>query len=263
MPPSPRRLLLPLLLCLATAATPAAAWGELGHRLVAALAEQQLAPATRARALALLADDGASDLAAVASWADRVREQPEYAWSVRFHFVNLPDDCSWDARRDCADDRCIVAALQRFIRTLGDAGQAAAARAEALKFVVHLVADIHQPLHAGHAHDLGGNKHQLSLGGHGSNLHAVWDRELLASAELGAEAYLARLAQRAPTPAGTLTAADWAIESCRLIGTESIYPAQRKIDGRYLDRHRPLAEARLRLAAARLAAVLEQALGEG
>lgn len=261
---SDRRFLLLILgFCLATFAAPASAWGDLGHRLVAALAEQRLAPATRERALALLADEGIRDLAAVAGWADQARDRPEYRWTTRLHFVNLPADCSYQPGRDCARGECIVDALQRFRRTLADRAQPRAARAEALKFLLHLAADIHQPLHAGYAGDLGGNQHQLSLDGRGTNLHAVWDRELLGSAGLDFEAWLARLAPRAVDGAGPLEPAHWAQESCRLIASEAIYPARRAIDGRYLDRQRPLAEARLLLAAVRLAALLEEALGAG
>jgi hypothetical protein len=256
-------MLRPLLLCLLLLpAAPLAAWGDLGHRVVAELAERQLRPATRERALALLADDEAADLAAVAGWADRIRDLPQYDWARPLHYVNLPRSCRYDAERDCRHQACIVAAIERFGTELGDRGRAPASRAEALKFLVHFVADIHQPFHAGFAADLGGNRHQLSIDGRGSNLHAVWDRELPARHGDDAGAYADTLDRAGRPDPGSDQPAEWAEQSCALIDAHGLYPTGRKIGEEYLSRQLPLADARMRLAAARLARMIEQALGD-
>jgi nuclease S1 len=256
--PIPR---LTLLFCLALLPAAAAqAWSDLGHRVVAELAERQLAPATRERALALLATEGRRSLADVASWADEARELPQYAWSRRMHFVNLPPDCEFVAVRDCPEGDCIVAAITRFRGELADPERTDAARTEALKFLVHFVGDIHQPLHAGFAHDLGGNRHQVSVDGRGSNLHSVWDRDIPAQRGLGHAAYADAIGGTA-AEAGDDDPARWAMQSCALIDAHALYPPTRRIGSDYLARHLPLADAQMRLAGARLARAIEQALG--
>jgi nuclease S1 len=236
------------------------AWSEPGHRVIAEIAERQLGTEVRAEVLDLLATEQVDSLADIASWADRIRDRPEYAWSGRMHFVNLAQDCSYDAARDCPDGRCVVGAIERFRDELADRALPTERRAEALKFLVHFAGDVHQPLHAGFAHDLGGNRHQLSLDGHGTNLHAVWDREVPGAADLEPAAQAARLLQNPLPAAGTLDPAEWARASCRIIATDAIYPGDRKIGRPYLEHHLPRAESQLVLAGVRLAAVIEQAL---
>jgi nuclease S1 len=253
-------LLLVLLLCLAD---PAAAWSARGHRLVAALAEAELSAGARDAALALLQPDGDASLAAVAAWADTVRDQPEWRWTAPLHYVNLSPSCGYDAARNCRDGACIVAAVDRFAAELADPALPRARRAEALKFLVHMVGDLHQPLHAGFAHDRGGNTFQVNFEGQGSNLHAIWDRTLLAHGGETEPAQQARLQSRPLPRAGALDPERWARQSCRLIARHALYPPRHVIGTDYIDRHRPLAEAQLRLAAARLAAVLERALTAG
>jgi hypothetical protein len=140
---------------------------------------------------------------------------------------------------------------------------------------VHLVGDIHQPLHAGSRTDSGGNRFQVSLttalapeayarnsyrnGVMGTNLHAVWDYYVLASAGLERGRYAARLSgSMPPLPASVAQAAplQWARESCALVDAEGLYPAGHALGDAYLAAQRPLAERRIVQAAARLAALL-------
>jgi nuclease S1 len=251
-------LLLVSLLCLAD---PAAAWSARGHRLVAALAEAELSPRARDAALELLRPDGDGSLVDVAVWADTVRSERDWRWSAPLHYVNLSPACDYDAARQCRDGACIVAAIERFAVELADPALPRLRRAEALKFLVHLVGDVHQPLHAGFAADRGGNRFQVNFEGRGSNLHAVWDRTVLDHGDESEAAQLARL-QSTPLPrAGSSAAAGWARQSCSLIERHGLYPPSHVITEDYIDQHRPLAETQLRLAAARLVAVLEGALG--
>lgn len=258
MPPTLRVLGLALLLALLPGA--ARAWSIFGHELIAELAERRLSPATRAAAHALLRDEGAS-LVAVAGWADRVRDDPAYAWSDRLHYVNFPRDrCEYLAGRDCPGGDCVVGAVQRFRAELGDAALPRERRVEALKFLVHFVGDIHQPLHCGFGHDKGGNTFQVNVDGHGSNLHRVWDGLLIASSGRDRTAQLAALDAGTWPAAGTLDPVAWTEESCRIVMQDGFYPRRGRLPASYLERQRPVAEARMRLAAVRLAALLEDAL---
>jgi hypothetical protein len=250
-----------LVACLSTSAH---AWGPTGHRIVGELAEQQLTQGARAEVKRLLAVTHDQSLAEVATWADDLRDERSqralWRTTSKLHFLNFSSSsCHYDPARDCAGGQCIVAAIDRYARVLGDRTRSYRDRAEALRFVVHFVADVHQPMHAGSRHDKGGNRYPLQWDGRGTNLHAIWDSPVLASRRLGWSAYAVALA-RSPLPQATGTPAHWAEESCRMTRDDGIYPRGHRIDQDYLVHMRPLAEQRVRSAAARLAALLNRAL---
>lgn len=263
-------------LALALAAPAAHAWSRQGHQLVGELAERQLTPEALAEARALLEGEAVPTLAGVSTWADEIRaEENELGkLSKRWHYVNIPGKhCDYAPARDCPDGECVIGAINAQAAVLADRSQPRQKRLEALKFVVHFVGDAHQPMHAGYPHDRGGNDYQINYRGkgapegQGTNLHGTWDYWLLQSAGLDNAAYADRL-MALPMPADAATGAEnrpqaWTLESCRLIHSEALYPRGHRITDAYLDQHRPLAEARVQLAGARLAALLNQALAPG
>lgn len=258
--------LLPVLLAslLLLLAGPVGAWGPQGHRLVAALAWTELTPQARAEILVLLAGEPDPTLPGIANWADQLRaEDPDLGKrSASWHYVNIAEEnCHYDAARDCPGGNCVVGAIDRQLAILADHEQPLAARRQALKFVVHFVGDVHQPLHAGYGRDKGGNTVQVNLDGDGSNLHRLWDSGLLNTADLDDAAYLRHL-QSLPLAVGLDTGpADWAEASCAVAVQPGLYPSRARIDDAYVQRWRPVTEAQLRRGGARLAAVLNQALG--
>jgi hypothetical protein len=245
-------------------APPAPAWGPLGHRIVARLAEARLTPEARAEEKALLAVRGERYLDQIANWADDLRDiDPAlYRRTAKLHYVNFGSgDCIYEPPRDCRDGECVVAGIARYSGILADRSDSPEQRAQALAFVVHFVADVHQPLHAGYRHDAGGNDFQVRWHGEGTNLHRIWDSAMLDDAHLSTAAYTRKLqAERAPVAAGG-TPAEWAEESCRIDRDGGVYPASHSIEERYMRRERPIAERRLRQAGARLAALLNRDLG--
>lgn len=251
---------------LAIIVAPAAqAWGPAGHRMVAELAQQQLSPAARAQVARLLGSADPHALSDVASWADDLRHDPAKRAlgqrTARLHFINFASsDCRYRAARDCPDGNCVVAAIEHYARILGDPAHDRAGRAEALRFLVHFVADVHQPLHASPRNDRGGNRFQLQFEGRATNLHAIWDTPVPVRPGIGWREQAARLA-RQPLPDAGGTPAQWAEESCGLVRDGGLYPPRHRIDAAYLAQHRPVAERRIRQAAARLAALLDRALG--
>lgn len=250
-----------LALC-AALSSPAHAWGALGHRLVARLAESDLSPKARAEVARLLQGEADPTLAGVANWADELRDEPGFGRTTsRWHYVNIPEQhCRYDAARDCKDGRCIVDAITRQRAILADRSQPDAARARALKFLVHFVGDIHQPLHT-IAAGRGGNDIQINLDGKGSNLHRLWDSELLASAKLDETAYVKRL-RKLPAPRAPVTgdAVAWAEASCKVTTREGFMPERAKIDQNDVQRWRPIAETQLRQAGRALATLLNDTL---
>ncbi|MCC4619349.1 S1/P1 nuclease [Xanthomonas cassavae CFBP 4642] len=243
------------------------AWGAQGHRLVARVAETELNPRARAQVAQLLAGEPDPTLHGVASWADELREHdPDLGKrSGPWHYVNLGEhDCGYEPPRDCPDGNCVIAALDRQTALLADRSQPLEVRRQALKFVVHFVGDIHQPMHTGYAHDKGGNDFQLQVDGRGSNLHALWDSGMLNDRHLSDEAYLQRLlalpAAAAVSPVLPPPAAAWAQASCKIAIAPGTYPTSHVLPEGYMATYRPIAEAQLRIAGDRLAAVLNAAL---
>ena len=261
------RRLAGLLACALWLFAPAAlAWGALGHRVIARLAEAQLTPSARAEAQRLLAVRGARYLDQIANWADDLRDTDPalFQQTKRLHFVNFHSvDCDFEPPRDCRDGECAVAAIDKYSAILADRSKSDAERAEALAFVVHFVADVHQPLHAGYRHDAGGNDYQVRWRDRGTNLHKVWDSLLLDDAHLSASQYTRKLLAESSTIATGGPPAQWAEESCRIDRDGGVYPPGHVIDAAYVARERPLAEKRLRQAGARLAALLNRDLAGG
>ncbi|WP_394538215.1 S1/P1 nuclease [Lysobacter enzymogenes] len=273
----PGRRLLAAALVLIALPLPALAWGPQGHRLVAELAWDEMSPAARAEATKLLAGEPDPTLPGIANWADQLRaEDPDLGKrSAKWHYVNLGEgDCRYDAARDCPGGNCVVAAIAAQSAILADRRKPQAERLQALKFVVHLVGDVHQPLHAGYARDKGGNDFQIAIpgqperpGGYGANLHSLWDSRMLSMRKLGDDKYLARL-QAIQVPAVSALAlpppaADWAEESCKLVLQSGFYPPTHKLAPDYVATWRPLAETQLRLGGEHLAKLLDAALAPG
>ncbi len=231
-------------------------FGAEGHAVVALLADPLLSPATRVRVDAILALEPGATLASVASWADQSRDRTTYAW----HYVNMPrdSDCEYVAVRDCPGDDCVVGALDKQLHRLETT--TGSEQLEALKYVVHFVGDLHQPLHAGYADDKGGNTYQLQAFGQGTNLHSLWDSGMLRSIDPGAESVAATLRAR-PAPPGSVAfaPAQWAKESCLIVHRADFYPADRTLGNDYVATFGTVLMDRLSIAGIRLAATLDGA----
>ena len=248
-------LLLPLL-AFACFPRSAVAWGPEAHRLVAALAERDLAVVPLAEVLRLLSLEPGATLVSISSEADDTRTATTAPW----HYVNLPRDadCRYVAARDCVGGQCVVAAIQTQARALASAA-GDSERLLALKYLVHLVADVHQPLHAAFADDRGGNRYQLQAFGSGTNLHALWDGGLIENWPGGLRALEVEIAMRRQSPIPS-SPSDWATESCRIASAPDFYPTDRTIGLEYAKRWRRTVVNRLVLAGQRLAVILNVSL---
>jgi hypothetical protein len=279
------RILRPvLLLTLGLVATaPAFAWSALGHKLVGAIAERHLSPTAAHEVQVLLQGEPDPTLAGVATWADDLRQSDpaRFKATSRWHYLDTDDaGCHFAPPKDCPDGQCVTAAIEAQRAILADRSQPLAMRRDALKFLVHLVGDVHQPMHANNHADKGGNDYQISLrtdlapeayarknyvdGVMGTNLHALWDYYVLASRGLDLPRYTTRLDALPwpPLPGGVPGPMSWAEESCRLIDARGLYPPGHTLDASYLDAVRPLAEQRVRQAAWRLTDLLDRTLGQ-
>lgn len=254
-----RFLLALVLLC---APVSAFAWGVQGHEIVAAIALDSLTPRARAQVTALLG--APAMMIHQANWADEIRDlRPE---TGRWHFVDIPLAADgYDRRRDCAGDACVVAQIDADRRVLADPRAPRQERAQALRFLIHFIADVHQPLHAEDNDDKGGNAVRVYLGGERTNLHRVWDSDVVDIFGDDADRTVAAIitpARRRAWSSGT--PADWANES-HAIARDLIYPALRgrhalRLPADYAWRVRATTQTQLAKAAVRLAWVLNAVL---
>ncbi len=137
---------------LATSA-PALPWGAEGHQIVAEVAYSQLTPKATAGVDLLLAREPGATPTSVSTWADEHKAPA----TARWHFVNFPrGNCHYEPACDCSDGECVVAAIERERAVLAS-DASSEKRLKALKYVVHLVGDIHQPLRTGWGDDKGGS----------------------------------------------------------------------------------------------------------
>ena len=266
-----RRLCAASVICVvsAVAATTVDAWGPSGHRIVAMIAAEHLTPAAAAKVNTLL--QGAS-LEDVANFADVVRDdRPE---TKNWHFVDIPKNkTAYDPARDCAstpEGDCVIAALDRLAAILGNPAETTAKRAEALKFIVHFVGDLHQPMHSADNNDRGGNAVKVKFFGRRSNLHAVWDSGIIAHADLTEDEFATDLLNGIVTnqvPAiQSGTVVDWAVQAHKLAVTKSYanLPASgtvKQLGQVYYDRTFETVDLQLTRAGLRLAKIINAALG--
>ncbi|HWE39714.1 MAG TPA: S1/P1 nuclease [Isosphaeraceae bacterium] len=248
-------------------ASPAGAWGRLGHRAAARLAMSRLTPEAK-KAVAELLEPGET-LADASTWADEVRrDRPKTA---PWHYVNVPiTETEYDPKF-CPEVGCVVSKIADFRRVLADRNAPKAERREALRWLVHLVEDMHQPVHVGHRNDRGGNDLQLRFYGEGTNLHRLWDSGILDHAGGDEDAWAAALIALA-TPERVVkwsrgTVEDWATESllaARLAykppGASAELKAGQKLGDDYQDFALPIARRRLCQSGVRLADLINEAL---
>lgn len=250
------RALVSLAMCFALilGSTVAHAWGAQGHQVIAGLALAQLTPKARAGVDRLLAQEPGETLMSVSTWADE-RKNPTTA---RWHYVNFPSDsCSFDVARDCPDGQCLVAAIERQAAVLASSATDDK-RLNALKYVVHLVGDVYQPLHAGYLDDRGGNTYQLQAFMRGSNLHALWDSGIIKNMNEDTDAMTARLLKRRIAfTSQRFSAVQPAEQSCQIVGMTGFYPEHR-VGQDYIDRFTPVLEQQLSAAGVGLAGLLNQ-----
>ena len=154
-------------------------WGVTGHRTIGKIAENHLSPAARTAVRELLGNESLAD---VSTWADEIRGRSEYRATAGWHFANLPlglDYSAFQRQVEGMTRENVYSALLQQEKVLTDKASTREKKIEALKFVVHFVGDLHQPMHISREEDKGGNTIQLNYEGQGTNLHSVWDSKLL------------------------------------------------------------------------------------
>ncbi len=252
----------------ALAPAPAFAWGKTGHRVVAAIADAQLSGLARAHVKQILGQ--AESLDEAANWPDEMRSNPSPFWqktSTPWHYVTL-NGIVYDHAPSEGD---ALEALNKYSATLRDPSASLADKQLALRFVVHIIGDLHQPLHVGKCCDKGGNDVKVKWFGRDLNLHSVWDSALVDEQQLSFTEMTAKL-QRHTSNADVIAwwdinPRDWMSESAQI--RETIYPRPTndpkkvpELSYSYVYQNTPIMERRLKQAGVRLAAYLNALYAE-
>lgn len=243
-------------------------WSAYGHRIASAAALSYLASAP-ARGLdsgetrvleAMLAGE---DLGDAAVWPDLMRDDPSDFWqrvAPPLHYVTVPpgrryEDIGAPAKGDA------VTGLVLFEHTLRDPDSSDAEAALALRFGLHIVQDLQQPLHAGIGSDRGGNDVTVAVLGEKSNFHRVWDYHIIAHRERSIRGWVRALRRRglhAEATSADRSPQQWIAETVAL--RDTLYPPPRQVDARYLEAQLPAVERRLADAGRRSALWLRRAI---
>lgn len=167
-----------LTIALAAAGLQAFGWGQKGHDVTVFIAENHLTPTSLKEITELL--DGKS-MVYWANWLDNASHTPEYAYTKTWHYKNIDDGLEYE-EAPLHPDGDITRAIYHSVSVLQNPESTKADKQLALKMLVHLMGDIHQPMHMGHASDLGGNRWTVNYFGRDANLHSVWDSSVPESA---------------------------------------------------------------------------------
>ena len=172
-----------LTIALLSAAPPLLAWGQTGHRSTAEIAERNMSAESVRKAHALL--DGHT-LAYASTWADEIRSDPKnFGYSYSWHYTTWPDaDTDFGAAEENKGTGLLLSQIDAQLAILKNPKASKPERSQALKFVIHLVGDVHQPLHVGDGGDKGGNACRVTWHGKNSNLHTVWDSDMIDKTQL-------------------------------------------------------------------------------
>ncbi|MCV6625128.1 MAG: S1/P1 nuclease [Cellvibrionaceae bacterium] len=233
----------------------ALAWGKQGHRISSAIAEPYLSPEAKAMVSEIL---GVETIAEASTWPDFMRSNPDTFWqrqSPRLHYVTIPIDKLKPNKKGDA-----FSGLKDFRANTLDKTLPLEKRQLALRFAIHIITDLHQPLHAGNGKDRGANDIKVKFFGQDSNLHRVWDTQLIDHEKLSysewASWLLPRISEQQAKDWCVTEPMVWALESRNL--HDKIYPGRKNLSWQYVYKSRKILRLRLQQGGVRLACYLNQ-----
>lgn len=235
------------------------AWGQTGHRITGAIAEKYLTPEALAAIRQLLPNES---LAEASTYPDEMRSNPNEFWQKQagpYHYVTVPEGKHYH-EVGAPEQGDAYSALAMFAKQVKDQTIPLAERQTALRFIVHIIGDLHQPLHAGNGTDKGGNDVKLEFFWSPSNLHRVWDSGLIDQRQLSYTEWTLWLSEKiTPEQAAKWNTTDPLIyinESASM--RDGVYPESDKISWDYLYQNMPNVKKRLQQGGVRIAAYLNQ-----
>lgn len=240
----------------------ALAWGQNGHRITGAIATSLLSAEAKTKIATII---GNESLAEASVWPDYMRSSDEPFWrkSSPLHYVTVPPHKHYH-EVGAPPQGDAMTGLKQFTQTLQSSTASRDEKATALRFVVHIIGDLHQPLHAGNGSDRGGNDVKVTYFSEPSNLHRVWDTQMIESQNLSYTEYTQFLNRKIDNTLiqeyTTTNPEIWIEESAAI--RDKIYPENDKLYYDYPFQHIGTVNQRLTQAGVRIAAYLNQVLRE-
>jgi len=236
-------------------------WGQNGHRIVGDIAADYLSPEAREAVDRVL---GPTSMAIASTWMDKIKSDPAYDHTHDWHWVTIPDGMTYkETEKNPNGD--LINSIRTFIKELKSGNLSAEEEKKKLRMLIHLVGDIHQPLHVGTGEDRGGNDTEVEWFYEESNLHRVWDSEMIDDTQLSYTEFSTSINHPSNQQienwqdTGVL---DWAYEAMEL--REQVYdlPKDRQIGYEYQYKNRDLLDRQLLKGGVRLAGVLNEIYGQ-
>jgi len=241
---------------------PASGWGKTGHRVTGAIADLYLTDQTRSAVQDIL---GVESLAEASNWPDFMRSSSEDFWRAAgaYHYVVSPDGGAYDPA-NAPPEGDAYTALEQFSQIVTDANASLEERQRALRLIVHIIGDLHQPLHVGNGHDRGGNDVTVVWFDTVTTLHLAWDEDLVDHEQLSYTEMTNWLSARI-TDAQVQDWSDpdplvWIAESAAL--RNGVYPDDAELRWNYVYEHRATMRTRLSQGGVRIAAYLNALFDE-
>lgn len=243
------------------------AWGTLGHRIVGEVASHHLSPKTKLAVKNILGDES---MALASNWADFVKSDTSFKYLNSWHYIDF-DDTTLTAtsmasklKTDTATDAYVK--LNFIIAQLKNKSLSKEKQLMYLRLLIHIVGDIHQPLHTGHAEDKGGNSIKVSWFNQPTNLHAVWDDKMIDNQQLSYTEYTAAIDHATPNQQKTWQGqplTTWIFQSYQLANSvyAEIKQPDQKLSYRYSYDHIASLNEQLLKGGIRLAGLLNEIFG--
>lgn len=236
-------------------------WGQIGHRTTGDIAEHYLTEKAANEVKRVL---GNESLAQVSTWMDEVRSDGAYDHMAPWHYVTVPEGETYETAEKNPDGD-IIWAIDKVVTELKEGGLTPKEEAENLKILVHLVGDLHQPLHVGNGTDRGGNDVRLQWFWENSNLHRVWDSEMIDDKQLSFTELTDFINH--PTDAQieewqSSSVLDWAYESQALLPQVYDMPEDKELSYEYAYKNWDTVEIRLLKAGVRMAGLINEIYGD-
>ena len=232
-------------------------WGQTGHRVTGAIAQQYLTPETQGAISQLLVNE---DLAEASTYADEMKSNPSEFWKKTanpWHYVNVFDGKAYSDVAPPPEGNAATA-LDMFSKQLKSNQSSFVEKQLALRFIVHIIGDLHQPFHAGNGKDRGGNDVKLTFFWDDSNLHRVWDSGLIDRQQLSYTEWTNKLSSKISSQQAKqwmeIDPKVWIAESAKV--RANVYPENDKISWDYQYQNLPVVKQRLQMGGVRIAAYL-------